>query len=148
MSSCQAAVAEALQVYGRIDVLFCCCSEGKFTFPPDDCNAGRREFVDGDVAIVGAVEELSTSRETQTLIREQFETKFFGPVNVIKAVLPAMRARGMGHVMVLSDISEYFFVDHIFTCLLGRVDLFLLDHCMCKSYPIQFWLSVGHLNLF
>ena len=28
MSSCQAAVAEALEVFGQIDVLFCCCSEG------------------------------------------------------------------------------------------------------------------------
>ena len=28
MSSCQTAVAEALEAFGRIDVLFCCCSEG------------------------------------------------------------------------------------------------------------------------
>ena len=47
------------------------------------------------------------SAETQTLIRNQFETKFFGPVNVIKAVLPSMRVREKGHVVVLSDVSEY-----------------------------------------
>ena len=29
MSLCQAAVAEALEAFGRIDVLFCCCSEGE-----------------------------------------------------------------------------------------------------------------------
>lgn len=29
MSSCGAAVAEALQVFGRIDILLCCQSEGK-----------------------------------------------------------------------------------------------------------------------
>ena len=52
--------------------------------------------------------------DTQTLIRDQFETKFFGPVNVIKAVLPSMRARGQGHVLVLSDVSEYFLSSGIF----------------------------------
>lgn len=56
-------------------------------------------------ALVGTIEELSASRRTQSLIREQFETNFYGPVNCIKAVLPAMRARGNGHVVVLSSIS-------------------------------------------
>ena len=67
----------------------------------------ERKAADGKVAVIGAVEELAVSAETQTLIRNQFETKFFGPVNVIKAVLPSMRMREKGHVVVLSDVSEY-----------------------------------------
>ena len=60
------------------------------------------------IAVIGAVEELSTSPETLSLIRDQFETNFFGPVNIIKAVLPAMRARSLGHIMVMTDISKCF----------------------------------------
>ena len=36
MSLCQAAVAEALEAFGRIDVLFCCCSEGELESLPTD----------------------------------------------------------------------------------------------------------------
>lgn len=28
MGQCQAAVAEAVEVFGRVDILFCCTSEG------------------------------------------------------------------------------------------------------------------------
>ena len=112
MSSCQTAVAEVLEAFGRIDVLFCCCSEGESEPLPVDLLPIsiielERKLADGKVAVIGAVEELSTSAETQTLIRDQFETKFFGPVNVIKAVLPSMRMKEKGHVVVLSDVSEY-----------------------------------------
>ncbi|KAI9880378.1 MAG: hypothetical protein M1830_003695 [Pleopsidium flavum] len=72
MGQCQAAVADAVQVFGRVDILFCCTSE----------------------AIIGTVEELAASQRTLTLIREQFETNFFGPVNIIKAsveILPLMQ---------------------------------------------------------
>ncbi|KAI9879657.1 MAG: hypothetical protein M1830_007764 [Pleopsidium flavum] len=41
----------------------------------------------GDDSIIGTVEELAASQRTLTLIREQFETNFFGPVNIIKASL-------------------------------------------------------------
>lgn len=83
------------------------------SYPPIPLSRMRGEMERGrfaklDTAVIGAVEELSMTPDTQTLIRDQFETKFFGPVNVIKAVLPSMRARGQGHVLVLSDISEYF----------------------------------------
>lgn len=29
MGQCQAAIAEAVQVFGKLDILFCCSSEGK-----------------------------------------------------------------------------------------------------------------------
>lgn len=56
-------------------------------------------------ALVGTVEELAASPRTQSLVREQFETNFFGPVNCIKAALPTMRKKNSGHVMVLTGIS-------------------------------------------
>ncbi|KAI9711178.1 MAG: hypothetical protein M1820_002165 [Bogoriella megaspora] len=85
MGQCQAAVAEAVEVFGRIDILLCCTSE----------------------AVIGAVEELSQNIRTQGLIRDQFETNFFGPVNIVKAILPTFRARKQGHVLLLTAITGH-----------------------------------------
>ncbi|KAL1306399.1 hypothetical protein AAFC00_005106 [Neodothiora populina] len=85
MGHCQSAIADALQCYGRIDILFCCTSE----------------------TVVGTVEELAQSRRTQSLVRDQFETNFFGPVNVIKAILPSFRTKRNGHVLMLSALSGH-----------------------------------------
>jgi len=52
MGQCQSAVAEAVQSFGRVDILFCCHSE----------------------VVVGTVEELSQSSRTMTLVHDQFET--------------------------------------------------------------------------
>ena len=82
MSQCQAAVAESVDAFGKLDILFCCASE----------------------ALIGTVEELSASTQTQTLVREQFETNYFGPVNMIKAALPSMRKRSSGHIIILTGI--------------------------------------------
>lgn len=57
-------------------------------------------------ALIGTVEELGISTRTQTLVREQFETNFFGPVNVIKAALPAMRKKNAGHIMILTGTGQ------------------------------------------
>lgn len=40
------------------------------------------------------------------LAREQIETNFFGPTNIIKAALPAMREKRAGHILVLTGISK------------------------------------------
>ncbi|CAD6575250.1 MAG: hypothetical protein ASARMPREDX12_007161 [Alectoria sarmentosa] len=85
MGLCQAAVAEAVEAFGKLDILLCCSSE----------------------ALVGTVEELAASPRTQTLVREQFETNFFGPVNCIKAALPTMRKRNSGHVIILTGITGH-----------------------------------------
>ncbi|RDA88274.1 hypothetical protein CP532_0331 [Ophiocordyceps camponoti-leonardi (nom. inval.)] len=85
MSSCGAAVAEAVQVFGRIDILLCCRSE----------------------AVVGTVEELSTTPLTQNLIRDQFEAIFFTQVNFIKAALPTLRSQHTGHIIILSSIGGH-----------------------------------------
>lgn len=41
------------------------------------------------------------------VMREQFESNFFANVNIIKAVLPSMRARKNGHIIMLTGISEF-----------------------------------------
>lgn len=85
MGQCGAAVAEAVEVFGRIDILLCCTSE----------------------AVVGTVEELSTSPATQNLVRDQFEVIFFSQVNFIKATLPLLREKHTGHIIVLTGITGH-----------------------------------------
>jgi NAD(P)-dependent dehydrogenase (short-subunit alcohol dehydrogenase family) len=70
-------------MFGTVDILVCCTSQ----------------------VIVGTVEELAASQTTLNLVREQFETNYYGPVNIIKAALPQMRKQKSGHVLVLSGIS-------------------------------------------
>lgn len=85
MGQCGAAIAEAVQVFGRIDILLCCKFE----------------------SVIGTVEELSTSPATETLVRDQFETIFFSQVNFIKAALPQFRAQHTGHIMILTSIGGH-----------------------------------------
>jgi NAD(P)-dependent dehydrogenase (short-subunit alcohol dehydrogenase family) len=85
MSSAQSALAEAVETFGRIDILLCNTSE----------------------AVVGAVEELSTSPATIDLARQQFEVIFYNHVNYIKAILPLLRAKHNGHILVLTGITGH-----------------------------------------
>ncbi|USQ94433.1 oxidoreductase [Caulobacter sp. RL271] len=73
-----AAVARAESVTGTIDVLV--------------NNAGY--------GLVGAVEEASLEE-----VRAQFETNVFGPLAVLKAALPAMRARRAGRIINITSVS-------------------------------------------
>lgn len=57
-------------------------------------------------AILGTVEEFGASPQTLSLVRDQFESNYFGPVNIIKAVIPEMRRQKKGHILVLSGISR------------------------------------------
>jgi NAD(P)-dependent dehydrogenase (short-subunit alcohol dehydrogenase family) len=72
----RAAVGEALDAFGRIDVVV--------------NNAGY--------GLLGALEELSDEE-----IRAQMETNFFGAANVTRAALPHMRERRSGHVVNVSS---------------------------------------------
>lgn len=74
----KAAVAEAEQVTSKIDLLV--------------NNAGY--------GLVGAVEEASLDE-----VRAQFETNVFAPLALMKAVLPAMRARGEGRIINITSVS-------------------------------------------
>lgn len=85
MGQCHAAIAEAVQVFGRIDILLC----SKFE------------------AVVGTVEELASTPATRNLVRDQFETIFFSQVNFIKAALPQFRAQHTGHIMILTSIGGH-----------------------------------------
>ncbi|KAL8897670.1 MAG: hypothetical protein Q9207_007100 [Kuettlingeria erythrocarpa] len=83
MGQCQAAVADTTASFKKLDILVCCSSE----------------------AVVGSVEELGASPRTTALIRDQFETNYFGHVNIIKAALPSMRAKARGHILLLTGIT-------------------------------------------
>jgi NAD(P)-dependent dehydrogenase (short-subunit alcohol dehydrogenase family) len=74
----EAAVAAAIDRFGRIDVLV--------------NNAGNFN--------AGFFEELGPEE-----FRAQIETTFFGPVNVTRAALPVMRAQRSGLVVTISSIA-------------------------------------------
>jgi NAD(P)-dependent dehydrogenase (short-subunit alcohol dehydrogenase family) len=73
-----AAVAAADEAFGGIDVLV--------------NNAGH--------GYLSAVEEGDDAE-----VRKLFDVNYFGAVNMIKAVLPGMRARGSGHIVNISSMT-------------------------------------------
>jgi short-subunit dehydrogenase len=78
--SIKACVAEIIQKSGRIDVVI--------------NNAG--------VGITGPLEEIPTLE-----IKNNFETNFFGPIEVMKAVLPQMRIQKSGLIINITSIAGY-----------------------------------------
>ncbi len=74
------AVAHVVEKSGRIDVLI--------------NNAG--------VGITGPIEEIP-----EVEIKNNFETNFFGPINVIKTVLPHMRKQHSGLIINVTSIAGY-----------------------------------------
>jgi short-subunit dehydrogenase len=73
-------VKEVIEKYGRIDVLI--------------NNAGA--------GITGPIEEIPEGE-----IKRNFETNLFGPINVIKAVLPQMRKQNSGLIINVTSIAGY-----------------------------------------
>lgn len=78
--SIRIAISEVISQTERIDVLI--------------NNAG--------VGITGPIEETPESE-----IENAFSTNLFGPINVIKAVLPQMRKQGAGHILNITSIAGY-----------------------------------------
>jgi NAD(P)-dependent dehydrogenase (short-subunit alcohol dehydrogenase family) len=80
VDSIQKAVQKVIEKAGRLDVVI--------------NNAGA--------GITGAVEEIPMAE-----IKRNFETNFFGPINVIKSVLPQMRAQNSGLIINITSIAGY-----------------------------------------
>src|SRR6185369_15829919 len=76
----RAAIAGAISEFGRIDVLV--------------NNAGYGS--------IGALEEFEDEQ-----IRRQFETNFFGPIDIIRAALPALREQKSGHIINFSSVGGF-----------------------------------------
>jgi NAD(P)-dependent dehydrogenase (short-subunit alcohol dehydrogenase family) len=115
VGQCQAAVAEAVEAFGRIDVLLCAASEGK-----NLVHRSRKYTINVVVAVIGAVEELAQSNRTISLVDEIFEINFFANVNIIKAILPVMRERKNGHIIVITGISKLYYTSEIAPKLTGH----------------------------
>ena len=80
VDSIQRAVADVIAKSGRIDVVI--------------NNAG--------VGITGPIEEIPTEE-----IKNNFETNLFGPIEVMKAVLPQMRSQKSGLIINITSIAGY-----------------------------------------
>lgn len=78
--SVQRAIAEVIERSGTIDILI--------------NNAG--------VGITGALEEIPLQE-----IKNNFETNFFGPVDVMRSVLPQMRNQNSGLIINVTSIAGY-----------------------------------------
>ena len=74
------AIAEVIASEGKLDVLI--------------NNAG--------VGITGPIEEIPEAE-----IQNNFDTNFFGPINVIKAVLPQMRKQNSGLIINITSIAGF-----------------------------------------
>jgi NAD(P)-dependent dehydrogenase (short-subunit alcohol dehydrogenase family) len=81
LADCQRVVASVLEQAGQLDVLI--------------CNAG--------MGISGSVEFAPDD-----LMHKQLEVNFFGAVHIIQSVLPHMRRRRQGRILVVSSMAALF----------------------------------------
>ncbi|KAL0632525.1 hypothetical protein Q9L58_008582 [Maublancomyces gigas] len=75
---CQSALAETIHIWGRIDVVLNCNSE----------------------TYAGTLEELHPNH-----ILAQFESTYFGPVNMMKSALPYLRKQRGGHLVNVTGLT-------------------------------------------
>jgi NAD(P)-dependent dehydrogenase (short-subunit alcohol dehydrogenase family) len=98
VSSIEKAVASIIEKTGRIDIVI--------------NNAG--------VGITGPIEEIPSAE-----IKNHFETNFFGPIEVIKAVLPQMRTQHSGLIINITSIAGYMGLPYrgIYSAAKGALEL-------------------------
>lgn len=102
------AVDAIVKDYGRIDTLV--------------NNAG--------FAMAGFAEDLRLSE-----LREQFETNFFGHVEMTKAVIPVMREQRSGHIIMVSSMS-------------GRTGAPVLSSYVASKFAMEGWSESLRLETF
>ena len=113
VDSIQAAVAKIIADSGRLDIVV--------------NNAG--------VGITGPLEEIPTEE-----IKNNFETNFFGPIEVMKAVLPQMRAQKSGLIINVTSIAGYMGLPYrsVYSASKGALELITEALRMeVKSFGIQ-----------
>ncbi|MEL1248202.1 SDR family oxidoreductase [Flavobacterium helocola] len=106
-------VAEVIKKSGRLDIVI--------------NNAG--------VGITGPIEEIPTEE-----IRNNFETNLFGPIEVMKAVLPQMREQKSGLIINITSIAGYMGLPYrgIYSASKGALELITEALRMeVKSFGIQ-----------
>ncbi|MBE9577302.1 SDR family oxidoreductase [Flavobacterium proteolyticum] len=106
-------VTEVIQKSGRLDIVI--------------NNAG--------VGITGPIEEIPTEE-----IRNNFETNLFGPIEVMKAVLPQMREQKSGLIINITSIAGYMGLPYrgIYSASKGALELITEALRMeVKSFGIQ-----------
>jgi NAD(P)-dependent dehydrogenase (short-subunit alcohol dehydrogenase family) len=112
-SSIQAAVTQILSETGRLDIVI--------------NNAG--------VGITGPLEEIPMEE-----IKNNFETNFFGPIEVMKAVLPQMRSQKSGLIINITSIAGYMGLPYrsVYSASKGALELITEALRMeVKSFGIQ-----------
>lgn len=85
--------------------------------------------------ITGPIEEIPDAE-----IKRNFETNFFGPINVIKAVLPAMRSQNSGLIINVTSIAGYMGLPYrgIYSASKGALELITEAFRMeLKDFNIQ-----------
>lgn len=88
------------------------------------------------VGINGPIEEIP-----QEQIQHNFNTNFFGPINVIKAVLPQMRAQQSGLIINITSIAGYMGLPYrgIYSASKGALELVTEALRMeTKDFGVQF----------
>lgn len=113
VESIKATIAKVITISGRLDIVI--------------NNAG--------VGITGPLEEIPTGE-----IKNNFEINFFGPIEVMKAVLPQMRLQNSGLIINITSIAGYMGLPYrsVYSASKGALELITEALRMeVKSFGIQ-----------
>lgn len=97
---CQSALAETIHTWGRIDVVLNCDSESDTPTAPEVVDPLTRK--PEPAAYAGTLEELHPN-----YILAQFESTYFGPVNMMKSALPYLRKQRGGHFVNVTGLTGH-----------------------------------------